>query len=383
MQNVNSIKTLTSIRFFAAFYVLIFHCLMRWDIPVIPPFIKHIVAMGPMSMSLFFILSGFILCYNYYDINIKTDYIDFLIKRFARVYPVYICAAILTIPFITLTINPSYEHLFLNHVELKVLINFLQVMFLAISNILLIQGWFPGLFSYWNDGGSWSLSVEVFCYILLPLFIVLFRRVKSTALTYLMILFYLLTILPGFAYLLFYPQPLFSTIYALPIFRLPEFLIGILLCLFYRKRLYSSVNYHKVLFYILLIWGMYSALIGYKIPGYVTSNIIIIPVCSILIYAVANLKSGALFNLLTSKTAIILGESSYCLYLLQALPIQFFEKYGNNISKFIPIFGDNYFKCGLTIISSIIISIVFHYQVEKVLRKKILSKYHLKYKSLE
>jgi peptidoglycan/LPS O-acetylase OafA/YrhL len=356
---------------------------MRWDIPIVPQFIKHIVAMGPMSMSLFFILSGFILCYNYYDINIKTDYIDFLIKRFARVYPIYICAAILTIPFITLKINPSYEHLFSNHLELKIVINFLQGIFLGISNIFILQGWFPGLFSYWNDGGSWSLSVEVFCYILFPFFILLFRIVKTKTLTYLVLLFYILTILPGFAYLIFYPQPLLVTIYALPIFRLPEFLIGIILCIFYREKLYSSVNYYNILFCTLLVWFIYSALIGYKIPGYVTSNIIIIPVCSILIYAIANLKGGVLFNILTSKTAIILGESSYCLYLLQVVPIMFFEKYGNNISKSIPIFGDSYFRCGLTIISSIIISILFHYKVEKVLRAKILNKYHLKYKSLD
>lgn len=382
MQNVNFIKPLTSIRFFAAFYVLIFHCLMRWDIPVIPLIIKHIIAMGPMSMSLFFILSGFILCHNYYDINIKTDYSDFLIKRLARIYPIYICAAILTIPFITLATNPSYEHLFLNHVGLRFFIHFLQVMFLVISNIFLIQGWFPSLFSYWNDGGSWSLSVEMFCYVLFPLFIVLFKNLKNNNLVYLIILFYILTILPGFAYLIFYPQPMLSTLYTLPIFRLPEFLIGIILGLFYRRRLYSSINYYKILFYNLLIWGMYSSLIGYKIPGYITSNIIIIPVCSILIYAVANLKSGILFNWLNNRIVIILGESSYCLYLLQALPIMFFEKYGNNISQFIPIFGNNYFRCGLTIMSSIVISILFHYQVERVLRKKILNKYYLKFKSL-
>ena len=136
---MHSIKPLTSIRFLAAFYVLLFHCLRRWNIPVIPKFIQNIVTMGPMAMSLFFILSGFILCYNYYEMNFKVSYIDFLIKRFARIYPIYLIASILTIPFIIFKVNPDFlKILELHNVPIEIFKVF-QFAFLVLTNIILIQ----------------------------------------------------------------------------------------------------------------------------------------------------------------------------------------------------------------------------------------------------
>ena len=61
----NHFKPLTSLRFFAAMHVLAFHnhldALMDF-----PGGIRSIIRTGYVSVSLFFVLSGFILAYTYY-----------------------------------------------------------------------------------------------------------------------------------------------------------------------------------------------------------------------------------------------------------------------------------------------------------------------------
>ncbi len=66
---MNEILPLTSLRFFAALYVFIFHIHIRWSL-ICNKFLSNFFFEGGVGMSLFFILSGFILYYRYH----KTDF---------------------------------------------------------------------------------------------------------------------------------------------------------------------------------------------------------------------------------------------------------------------------------------------------------------------
>src|ERR1035437_477263 len=96
------IKSLTSLRFFAAIYVVLFHESANPGHFVFFPLAARFVASGFTAVTLFFVLSGFILAYNYDRIRSRRE---FWISRFARIYPVYFLS--LLPAFIT----PHWSHL--------------------------------------------------------------------------------------------------------------------------------------------------------------------------------------------------------------------------------------------------------------------------------
>lgn len=58
-------------------------------------FLEH----GYLAVSFFFILSGFILTYNYADRWPSVSLREYLLARFARIYPIYLLALLLELPF--------------------------------------------------------------------------------------------------------------------------------------------------------------------------------------------------------------------------------------------------------------------------------------------
>src|SRR5258705_9207014 len=84
------LHALTSMRFVAAFMVIIFH--MSSDAPffaAVPWPLHSIIDCGYVWVGFFFVLSGFILSYQYLD-RVQSGRFsakEFLIARFARIYP--------------------------------------------------------------------------------------------------------------------------------------------------------------------------------------------------------------------------------------------------------------------------------------------------------
>ncbi len=115
-------------------------------------------ATGYLAVDLFFVLSGFILAYQYLDRFPKArgDYLGFLVKRLARIYPTQIftlgmlVAVVAGGSFIGVSISEPQNFTALG----------------AIQDALLIRGWFVPT-QGWNFP-SWSLSAEWFAYLLFP-----------------------------------------------------------------------------------------------------------------------------------------------------------------------------------------------------------------------
>jgi peptidoglycan/LPS O-acetylase OafA/YrhL len=61
MQDAANIKPLTALRFFAAFWVVLFHYWPKLDVAFTPA----VAAKGYLGVEAFFVLSGFILCHVY------------------------------------------------------------------------------------------------------------------------------------------------------------------------------------------------------------------------------------------------------------------------------------------------------------------------------
>ncbi|MDG4896139.1 acyltransferase family protein [Mesorhizobium sp. WSM4976] len=92
----SNLTQLTSLRFFAAVYVLAFHSV---DINGAPRLIANFVKNGYLGVSFFFLLSGFILTHSYVGRMPHWDDVGrFAVARFARIYPVYLLALAVALP---------------------------------------------------------------------------------------------------------------------------------------------------------------------------------------------------------------------------------------------------------------------------------------------
>lgn len=361
------LATLTSIRFFAALSVFLFHIQLNWTLHA-PLFLTTIISQGAVGMSLFFVLSGFILTYNYHHTSNPAlqDYRSFIVKRFARIYPIYVVSGLGFIAIGMFNVRPPHE--------------IIKSFFLVSTNIVLIQGWFPSLFGYWNDGGTWSLSVEAFCYLLFPFLLFCLSKQGLKKLCFLLLASYILTILPSFSALL-EPATSFAMVYALPMYRLPEFIVGMIAGLFFINR--THVINHVQLKIILIIFTgcIWLGSMGNKLPFFVGHNVLIVPACASFIYLIATLEKGWIFSLFNNKYLILFGESSYSFYLLQGIPMLTIKKHHDTLISYIPLLKNEWLLAGFIFLLALSLSIVSYIFIEKPFRKKIIAFYYRKQES--
>jgi len=151
---VQHLDALTSLRFFAALYVLMFHYTsISGSI-----FEGQVVRMGYTGVTFFFVLSGFILAHNYHQVDFAKPgaIFRYVLARFSRIYPVYLLSLLAGMPFLLVSFG-------------KVTSGVTTTM--AASSLLVapfgLQAWFPGTACSLNCP-SWSISVEAFFYLMLP-----------------------------------------------------------------------------------------------------------------------------------------------------------------------------------------------------------------------
>jgi peptidoglycan/LPS O-acetylase OafA/YrhL len=159
MNGPANIKPLTSLRFCAAAWVVLYHYWPRLAGVPMPEFI----AKGHLGVELFFILSGFILCHVYLP-QVEAGgfrFIDFLWARLARIYPLHLA----TLIAIGLMAGGAAA------LGMKIDPNILNLPSLP-ANLTLTQAWGFAPAAAWNHP-SWSISAEWFAYLTFPLFAVL------------------------------------------------------------------------------------------------------------------------------------------------------------------------------------------------------------------
>ena len=164
------LPALTGIRFFLALWVIVYHqspSLLAW-VGSSSRFYSAIASLtqtGYAAVGMFFILSGFVLTYNYDLSNLRSgaNAKRFGIARFSRIYPAYIAGLLILLPF------GAYRSLMgIDRGPGEGFGGFLLSSFL-------LQSWVPAAALSWNFPG-WSLSNEAFFYAVLPFL----RRVDRT-----------------------------------------------------------------------------------------------------------------------------------------------------------------------------------------------------------
>jgi peptidoglycan/LPS O-acetylase OafA/YrhL len=168
---------LTGIRAIAAYMVCFFHY---------NPFvafrdgkgIKHmafcIINEMHIGVSIFFVLSGFLICYRYYnstaDIT-KRWFGTYMMNRFARIYPLFIICTLFT--FIIVRLNPSLYHYLPTGIKSNQSMgDYLSILFL---NVTLLKAFFSE-FVFTGITQAWSLTVEECFYLSAPFAMLYIRR---------------------------------------------------------------------------------------------------------------------------------------------------------------------------------------------------------------
>jgi peptidoglycan/LPS O-acetylase OafA/YrhL len=291
-----ALPALTGIRFLAAFYVVLFHGLpwlqQKFTLPnALQIFFRN----GYIAVSLFFVLSGFILAYTYEgQIEGGTYRLRFWEARFARIYPVY---------FLSLLLAFWFERGLALSVRIAVL--------------GMVQAWNPlrpewaGAWNY----PAWSLSVEAFFYLCFPFLLPWMARRSRQASLWMTIVLLTICVLIRTPILGLGPMDTsmrFVRIVPLPILRVPEFMLGMGIGLrLLRNESEGKVKGSEVRSYL----AASVALIILSLPVGHWVSLVVIPF-AILIYDLAAGQS-LLARFLSTPLMVMLGSASYAIYLLQ------------------------------------------------------------------
>lgn len=289
--------------------MFIFHVNLLRHLDFLGNTILSVVYQGAVGVNIFFILSGFILFYNYN--NRKINFIEFIFKRLAKIYPVYL-AGFFMIFFVTK----------ITHAEVD---DFFEVMMM---NLLMVQSYLPKFAQAWYGGGSWSLSTEFFFYLCFPLLLNFISKLSKRHVLLLSACCFLLSIFPGILYnfkLINFPLS-----YAFPPSRIWEFIIGMLVaCLVVKfKILINNFLICAVLFFSILFFNY----IGINLRGYVIQNVIVIPLMVIILIITTTTKTN-LLEFLGWRFFEYLGKISYSFYIFQ-IPLLAYVKTRSDLNNY-------------------------------------------------
>ena len=314
------IKALTGLRIVAAVWVVLFHFRpMLSDIS--PDFRENLAPVlncGAQGVDLFFILSGFVLAWNYLDRMGRSwsarETLHFLWLRLARVWPVYLVTLHLAALLVILSLH-------VGHVPLPDANSLTAVSY--VRQILLMQLWFEPFFdgTSW-DGPAWSISAEWLAYLLFgALALVIFRMKLATRARTLMWLACAASLPP--VVLLLASGHFYTPWSWLPRI-VTQFVAGALACAAVRRLRLTDRGRH-VAGYISLL--LLAAVVGvlywfnaHPISGVVENDssgvvdVLFIPLVITLAVGV-----GSLPRLLSTRVMVYGGQISFCLYMVHEL----------------------------------------------------------------
>lgn len=231
------------LRFLLGCYVMVYHTLHVYPQIKRIPFLSELTSMGFFATSTFFVLSGFLLAHVYIkDGRLREPARQFWAKRLFNLYPIHLIALLTSIAIVTLmqwlavppegqvasarfviydTNDPNVDPESLRHYMTNA-----QLAFNSLLQILMLQAWNPYFLTF--NAPLWSLSTLFFFYLLFPL---LAPRLLNSRHSWLLLgIVCLIYLLPPL-WVIWQQQfgmPYTGLLQRGPIFRLPEFLAGIL-----------------------------------------------------------------------------------------------------------------------------------------------------------
>ena len=315
------LRPLTAFRFFAALAVFLRH-VYPWlkASPDMPSVVHSFMNDGFCGVTFFFVLSGFILTYNYRLVFIRLSgpaMWKFYAARVARIWPVHL-----------LTLGLAAVVL---HREIMAAPG--QVIAPLLANLTLTQSFFSDETIYFSlNTVSWSLSDEIFFYLLFP-FIVwamhsvgLDRPVCSSLLAIVLWAVGMACVLTGL------DDPLgFWMWYINPAFRVLDFLTGVAVAQVFLglndKGIRGPSPKWAVVLEVSSLVAVAVALMASPSVDYLLRRSVYYTPFFAIVILVFAYQRGLISRLLSGKVLLLLGEVSFSFYMFHFLLIRMIDRY--------------------------------------------------------
>ena len=337
------LDALTSMRFVAACLVLLHH------LPLAMPGLAGFLALaqaGYVGVTFFFVLSGFVLTWGWTSTSRVSD---FYVKRAARVYPVHVLMAF----------------------AMALLLVRSGVDWTALPvNLGLLQAWSPApAVDLSFVGAAWSLSCEVFFYACFPLLVSLLNRCRHEMRWAICIV--AATIGGGVLVSTVWPSS-GEYLYHLPLFRLADFLVGILVCLAVRRGWRAVIRPAAagalvVTVYLCVLLAQTGAGSGVE-RSWFYSVLMVLPF-GLLIGSLAGRELAAGVSLLRVKSLVLLGRWSFALYLVHGVVLALLQEHLRDL-RGVPAVVTGMAVVALAITSSWLIHTLYERPIDSAVRRR-------------
>jgi peptidoglycan/LPS O-acetylase OafA/YrhL len=302
----SKLEALTGLRCFAAINLLFFH----FSNPQWFGWFNPIVNAGFISVSYFILLSGFVLAYNYAERGQRGELNPgrFWKARVARLYPVYLLSLLLSWEML-----PS---------ELQAHTPTMFWIGLALTPLLL-QGWIPELTTFLNTP-AWTMSAEAFFYGMFPWLARWTPPRRTRAVLAILLGLWFLGMIAPILYCILLPDGdphpgrytggyWMRMLKFTPLPHLASFVFGVVLAEIDRRIPRESDL--RLFMGSLGFAGLYCVMIYQEhLPYPLLHDGLLMPLFGILILGLAG--ENLLSKIVGFRLFVIIGESSYCLYLL-------------------------------------------------------------------
>jgi peptidoglycan/LPS O-acetylase OafA/YrhL len=326
------IRALTGVRFFAALWVVLYHCtrhnraVLVEDHGDLHAVFSPLTSAGVRGVDLFFMLSGFVLALNYMDrlggrLEFRTT-LRFLWLRLARIWPLYMLV-IIGAGLLRIIRHDLWDSAGTKPVTWTNLLR----------QGLMVQQWFPpdrGPTSW--VGPAWSLSAEWLAYLLFPVLVLVVARVHRRLRARTLLVLAGLTMVPLVAGIVEQGN-MGGNVWILRI--LCEFTTGMLLCAAAsRLRLTPQVRQRAGVGALVSVAAVVAWLYAVRaLGGEFYWSVSVVVLFAPLIFFLA-IGTGPLHNLLATRALVLGGGISYALYLVHSPMLNTFR----DVTEFTGVF---------------------------------------------
>ncbi len=313
----NYIPALTGVRAMAAYLVFISHYADVFD-GQFPHFLRRFFLEFHIGVTIFFVLSGFLIAFRYYDhFHLNSDWFkQYLKNRVARIYPMYF-----------LLTAGAFIYYFFTH-EPAIVGNFPSPVGLFFMHITFLRGFFRDL-NFTGIAQGWSLTVEECFYFSAPVAFFIAKKYNRFYLQILAITCFgiLMVLLFGNVdWYGFFGNFTFMMLYTY-FGRCFEFFVGIKLALLVRSQglqRNNKISYTFIgLVAIFVCVGIMSRLdipygwsAGLHNPYGIITNNYLLPICIATFFYGLITEGSKLKTMLSNPFVELLGKSSYIFYLV-------------------------------------------------------------------
>lgn len=348
---------LTFIRFGMVVLIVFFHgyggIYTEWALRI--PFFNALLGTATTAVGYMYVLSGFVMSLVYHRPGEKFEVVNYWKARLIKIYPLYLIAFFLTCLY--------YLDPFISVKPQKIL-----------ANIFAVQAWIPAYAQSFNYP-AWSITVELFFYLIFPFLTLWLYRISTKKIIWGTMIFWVVSQLVYHVLWIGWLETQRQFVLYFPPFHLSSFIMGVAGGVWYVREgrlrtINSSLNVFLLGLSIIFSLGYLILGMTYipSLPHGLQPMAGILAPIMLLFIITLSLDKTKLSTSLQHPWLLILGESSYAIYILHVPVSWLFEKYLTELHATNPAWISSVFNLPLIVILSVLLHLYVDTPVRDWLR---------------